>query len=298
MKKIILYSAMGPLLFTASCKEHVSPMDTTLIVESDTMYIEAPEPRQWRRLLIEELSGVTCPNCPQGAVVLEQLSSQYPDELSIVTVHTGYLTDPIEGKSRQSFQTADGIKLREQVWNGQGNKPTGIFDRMFLGSGTNKYFLDGYTGWANAIVQDKAAYPNTPVNLTVTSAFDEPNNVYRIKVLVKYTSAVTAKHALHIFLTESKIIDCQEFTSNVYDMNYEFNHVFRKAITPAVGGKVVLPDLPTDAKEAGRVYEYNTILQIDPKEVWIPANMTVIAFVTDMSSIDKHVIHGKETPLK
>ena len=302
MKKGLLIPVAALLLFASSCKEHITPIDTSVITESDSTYTETPEAPEQRRLLIEELSGVTCPNCPQGAEALEQLSSQNPGQLSIVTIHTGYLTDPIEDKSTQSFQTEDGIRLREQVWNGQGSKPTAIFDRLFLGSGTNKYFLDSYVGWANAIIQDKSAYPSTPVNLTVTSKYDDANDFYRIKVLVKYTSTVTAKHALHIFLTESKIIDCQEFTNNVYDMNYEFNHVFRRAITNAVTGKAILSDLSNDTKEAGTVYEYNTVLKIDPnntkEKFWVPANMTVIAFVTDLSAEDKHVIHVKETKLQ
>jgi hypothetical protein len=301
MKKTLLYSAAGLLLFAASCKEHVIPIDTNIVTEWDTTYVETPGTPENRRLLIEELSGVTCVNCPQGTEVLEQLSTQYPGQLSIITIHTGNFTDPIEGKSTQNFQTDDGIKLRNQVWYGQGSKPTAIFDRLFLGSGENKYFLDGYSGWANAIVQDKAAHPTTPLNLTVTSEYDDINSLYRIKVLVKYTSAVNAKHSLNIFLSESKIIDCQEFSPTNYDMNYEFNHVFRKAITNAATGKIVAASLGTDMKEAGRVYEYHTVLKIDPNDAkqkfWVPANMTVVAFVTDQSSTDKHVIHVKDVKL-
>jgi thiol-disulfide isomerase/thioredoxin len=268
----------------------------------DSTYVATAEPPQSRRLLIEELSGVTCVNCPQGAEKLEEFSTQYPNQLSIITIHTGVFTDPIPGKSIQSFQTEDGIKLRDQVWNGQGNKPTAIFDRLFLGSGTNKYFVDNYIAWANAILQDKAALPATPLNLDVKSGYNESKAQYDIEVAVKYTQAVTGKHALHIFLTESKIIDVQELTSHVYNMNYEFNHVFRKSITPVSTGKQILPELGTDAKEAGRVYIYRTSLKINPDDAkqkfWVPANMKVIAFVTDMNAADKHVIHVQETNLK
>lgn len=303
MKKTFIYSAAAFLLFAASCKENVVPIDLTDGPEDwDSTYVASVDAPQARRLLIEELSGVTCTNCPGGATELESLSNQYPNQLSIVTIHTGALTDPMVGKSTQNFQTDDGRVLRDQVWNGQGNKPTAIFDRMFLGSGTNKYFLDGYTGWANAIVQDKAALPTTPLNLQVKSTYNDKKDWYDIEVTVKYTQAVTAKHALHIFLTESKIIDAQEFSSSNIDLNYEFNHVFRKAITPAAVGKTILPGATSDSKEAGRVFVYRTALQINPADAkqkfWKPANMTVVAFVTDMGSIDKHIIHAQEVKLK
>lgn len=296
MKKTFMYTASALLLFAASCKENVVPIDLTNGPEDwDSTYVDAVEPAEPRRLLIEELSGVTCPNCPQGAEELETLSSQNPNQLSIVTIHTGALTDPIP-ESKQNFQTADGRILREQVWNGQGNKPTAIFDRLFLGSAPNKYFLDGYTGWANAIIQDKAAHPTTPVNIAVKSTYND-KGWYDIEVTVKYTSTVTAKNALHIFLTESKIIDAQEYSATNIDEEYEFNHVFRKAITPAATGKTI-----TATKAPGSVFLYRTALKIDPSDAsqkfWKPENMTVVAFVTDMDAADKHVMHVKEVKLK
>jgi hypothetical protein len=295
MKKTFIYTASAMLLFAASCKENVVPIDMTNGPEDwDSTYVATVEAAEPRRLLIEELSGVTCPNCPQGAEMLETLSGQNPNQLSIVTIHTGALTDPIP-ESKQNFQTDDGRILREQVWNGQGNKPTAIFDRLFLGSQTNKYFLDGYTGWANAIVQDKAAYPNTPINITVKSTYND-KGWYDIEVAVKYTSAVTTKNALHIFLTESKIIDAQEYSSTNIDEEYEFNHVFRKAITPAAAGKTI-----TASKAAGSVFLYRTSLKINPDDAkqkfWKPENMTVVAFVTDIDATDKHVMHVQETKL-
>lgn len=295
MKKTFIYSAVAFVLFATSCKENVVPIDLTNGPDDwDSTYVDAIEPAEPRRLLIEELSGVTCPNCPQGAEELETLSKQNPNQLSIVTIHTGALTDPIP-ESKQNFQTADGRILREQVWYGQGNKPTAIFDRLFLGSQTNKYFLDGYTGWANAIIQDKAAHPTTPVNITVNSTYND-KGWYDIEVTVKYTSTVTAKNALHIFLTESKIIDAQEYSKTNIDEEYEFNHVFRKAITPAATGKNI-----TASKAAGSVFLYRTSLKIDPSDAsqkfWKPENMTVVAFVTDMDAADKHVIHVKEVKL-
>lgn len=303
MKKTFIYTASALLLFAASCKENVVPIDVTDGPEDwDSTYVTTAETAESRRLLIEELSGVTCVNCPQGAETLEKLSAQNPNQLSIITIHTGVFTEPIPGKSIQNFQTDEGIKLRTQVWNGQGNKPTAIFDRLFLGSGTNKYFIDSDLGWANAIIQDKAAHPTTPLNLSVKSAYNEGKAQYDIEVAVKYTQAVTGKHALHIFLTESEIIDVQELSPHVYDMNYEFNHVFRRAITPVSTGKQILPGLTTDAKEAGRVYIYRTSLKINPDDAnqkfWKPENIKVIAFVTDMAAADKHVMHVQETNLK
>lgn len=304
MKKTFIYTASALLLFAASCKENVLPMDFSeaTLAEDSTYVAKVVEPAEPRRLLIEELSGVTCVNCPQGSEMLETLNTQNPGQLSIITFHTGTWSDPMIGKSIQDFRTDEGKELRDQVWGGEGNKPTAIFNRLLLGSGLNKYFIDGYPSWPAAVIQDRAAHLTTPLNLSVKSTYNEKKDQYDIEVAVRYTQAVTGKNALHLFLTESKIIDVQELSATDFNMSYEFNHIFRKSLTPVSTGKVILPDLGTDTKEAGRVYIYRTALKIDPtnakQKFWVPANMKVIAFVTDMSAADKHIIQVQETNLK
>lgn len=301
IKKTFIYTASALLLFAASCKEHGVPIDLSEGTQAeDSTYVGQVEAPQNKRILIEELSGVTCPNCPQGTTKLEELDAANPGQLSIITIHTGVLTDPIEGKSKQSFQTDDGIKLRSAVWTEQGqSKPTAAFDRLLIGNGGNKYFVDGYTEWATKINTAKTLHPTTPVNLAVTSKYNESKKQYDIEVTIKYTQAVTGQQALHLFLTESKIIDVQELSASNYDMAYEFNHVFRKAITPAIGGKTFLADKAT--KEAGRVYIYRTALKIDDtdekQKFWKPENMKVTAFVSNAAPDDIHVIQVQETQL-
>jgi hypothetical protein len=301
MKKTFLYTASALLLFAASCKEHGVPisMEDAAPAE-DTTYVGPVEAPQSKRILIEELSGVTCVNCPQGAEKLHELDAANPGLLSIVTIHTGVFTDPITGKSKQSFQTDDGITLRQLVWGEQGGKPTAAFDRLPIGNMTNKYFVDGYSDWGSKINQAKTMHPTSPIKLAVTSKYNESKGQYDIEVTIKYTEAVTAQNALHIFLTENKIIDVQELSASNYDMEYEFNHVFRKAITPAATGKIFLADKET--KVAGTVYIYRTALKIDtsdPKQkFWThPENMKVTAFVSNIANDDKRVIQVQETKL-
>ncbi len=300
MKKIFIYTASALLLFATSCKEHGVPIDLSETEPAeDSTYTAPVEAPQAKRILVEELSGVTCVNCPQGATKLEELDAANPGLLSIVTIHTGIFTDPIEGKSKQSFQTDDGVKLRSQVWGEQGSKPTAAFDRLQIGTQGNKYFVDGYTEWATKINTAKTTHPTSPVRLEVKSAYNESKGRYDITIFVKYTEAVTGQQALNIFLSESKIIDVQELSVSNYDMNYVFNHVFRRAITPAIGGKPFLID--REVKEAGLVYRYVTSFKIDPtnekEKFWKPENMKITAFVSNVAPNDIHVIQVQETQL-
>ncbi len=301
MKKTILYTASALLLFAVSCKENGVPinMEEATLAE-DSTYVGAIETPQAKRILIEELSGVACLNCPQGADKLEELDAANPGQLSIISIHTGIYSDAIKDKSKQNFQTDDGIILRKQVWAEEASKPAAAFDRLPIGSGTNKYFVEGYPDWSAKINQIKAMHPTTPVNLSLTSKYNEKKDQYDIEVTIKYTQAVTAQQALHIFLSEDKIVDVQQLSAITFDMNYEFNHVFRKAITMATTGKIFLADQET--KVAGTVYIYRTSLKIDtsdPKQkFWThPENMKVTAFVANIANDDKRVIQVQETKL-
>lgn len=296
MKKLFLYTAPAVMLLAVSCKEHTTPIPKDEGKTWDTSYVDnTPVTPQSKHILVEELSGVTCPNCPAGTEQLELLAQQNPDLLRIVTIHTGALTAPINGKSKQDFRTEDGNQLRSLIWNGEGSKPTAVFDRRELATSVPKMFVSPYTNWPNAITQCKTLSNNsTPINIEITSTYNSTQDRYDIEAIVKYTSEVAGQQALNIFLIENGIIDAQEYSPEDIDENYEFNHIFRKAITGPTG-RIYLKDLAT--KEAGRVYKLTTSLKID-NNIWKPENMKLIAFVSAADGADKHVFQVVDVNLK
>lgn len=301
--------AAASMLFAASCKETLNPIvsndDPNASVSSHTEAVEAPE---GRRIYVEELTGVTCVNCPAGAEELHKLSTEdFKDQLSIVAFHAGSsFTAPIGGMSNQDFRTKDGDLIWENVWGPGDAKPCAVIDRIkelsTINNDANRIYNTGKGTWKPAIEKDKTLYPNTPVNLYIESSFNTDSNRYDIVVTVKYTKAVTDVNALHIFLSQDSIIDVQKLTGQgeVYDTNYVFNHVFRDAITNPITGRIILPDMAT--KSPGLVYEYKTWITIDPNKAaqkdWDPKQMHVTAFVAVANnSADIHVLQVKETKL-
>jgi hypothetical protein len=271
----------------------------------DSTYITTPEQAQSKMILIEELTGVECVNCPQGAAKLEELNAQNGNALVTVSLHAGSLTNPIDKDgfvSAQNFQTDDGIQLLNTIFNGQGNKPSIAVNRLPLGSATNKYFVENYyQNWSPAIDQAKTTDAVVPVNVYVNSTFNTGKNQYDIEAKVVYNQAMTGQQALNIFLTENDIIDVQETANPDTPIigNYTFKHVFRKALTP-VSGKIILSG--QNEKEAGRVYIYRLALKIDPddarQQFWKPENMHVVAFVSAADAPDIHVYQAAEHPLE
>lgn len=303
MKKTLLYAAAASMLFAVSCKETLDPIiiDTGNASDTSYTYVESVTDKQTKRILIEELTGVKCVNCPGGAVELERLKTVYPDKLSIISLHNGtQFTTPIKDVSTQDFRTNDGDKIYT-VWGPGEAKPCSVVDRLKLGlTGTNRIYVAGASAWQTAIETDISMHPTSPVNLTIESKYDSEKDQYNITATVKYTEAVSSANALQIFVSEDNIIDAQEYPDSTAH-HYDFHHVFRKAVTTPEIGKYILDEMTT--KEAGRVWVFKTSFKIDPtdekQKFWKPENMHVTAFVSIAKNADdKRVLQVQETSLK
>lgn len=298
MKKKFLCFAAFVALFAASCKEHGVSIDGNDNLAEDTTYVSSKvDKAEVKNFLLEEMSGVRCGNCPEGAVFLEELNEANESRFRVVAIHQGSLTNPITErtpKSIQDFTTDDGKKILNLIFAEQGSKPSVSFDRWAIGNGSNKYLVDGANNWPPKIAEMKGKRNTTPVNLEVLSKFNAEKDQYDITVTLNYTEAVTGANKLFVYLTENAIKDA--FIEA--DTMITYNHVFRKAVTDA-DGRLILNDV---SKEPGRVYIYRAALKIDatdPKQkFWKPENMKVVAFVSNSATDDKSVLQVQETNLK
>ncbi|RYZ28301.1 MAG: Omp28-related outer membrane protein, partial [Sphingobacteriales bacterium] len=131
-----------------------------------------------------------------------------------------------------------------------------------------------------------------PLNVTVTSDYNEGSRTAVIKVRVAYTSDITEKQSLMVAVTEDKIIDVQAYPDH-HDEEYEHNHVLRDFITP-VSGSSIADSLAV--KEKGRVYERTFIYEVDAN--WNHANCNVVAFVFNNGTPGMEVAQIAETRIK
>lgn len=300
MKKMIISIAALAAISASSCKEHGVSINGNESLAEDTTYLSPTvEQAEQKNFLMEELSGVRCPNCPEGAVKMEELNKQNDHRLKIVTVHFGHLAIPIthrEPKSEQDLRSDHGTKAVKMIFSEQGSMPCTATDR-WQGDGNegNKFFVSGSGNWANAIAKMKTKSNTTPINIKVTSEFNAGKNQYDITVTLHYTQAVTGTNMLSVFITENNIKEAFAYS----DTLITYDHVMRKALT-APEGRGILDKFPT--KEAGRTYIYRTALTIDASDPieskWEPANMKVLAFVSAAEPDDKHVYQVQEIDLK
>lgn len=292
MKKILFIPALIGLM--ASCKEVPVLYDQSERL-SDTTYVAAVEDKQVKLFLVEEPSGVSCVNCPAGTELLKSMNSSgdFKDRLAVVSIHSGTWTDPITKsgyESIQDFRTDEGLQIINGIFGGDPGKPCAGFDRLPIAitgalSGT---ILDFKGNWDKMLSKAKEINNVADANVTIESEKVDANN-YIITVKVAYTKEITTKQAITVYITENKINDFQEFPSKI-EM-YEFNHLFRKVITPW-NGLAILQDI--SPIEAGRVYIQKFQFTIDPTDAkqsfWKPENMEIVAFVHNIEATDKRVL--------
>lgn len=293
MNKLI-FPLLSLLLLFQACKEQ--PVGIELIEHEmeDTTYVTTPGSPNTKMYLLEELTGVRCVNCPEGAEALKELNTMHNNEFVIVAHHFGSLTSPISGKSIQDFRTPIGSQIMDLIFGGQSNKPSVSFDRLPLSVGFNPFFVDGLSNWPAAVQQMKDQVNTSPINLEMSSS-EIKENEYNIHTKVSFTEDVDFPVNLHIYFAENNIWD--GFVGS--DTLIRYDHVFRTSLTGAQG-KPILRAFETI--EAGRVYELNTKFiknQQDEKEqYWNLDEMQVILFVTRQGDQHKNVLQVMEAPLK
>ncbi|RQO32383.1 hypothetical protein DBR32_01910 [Taibaiella sp. KBW10] len=298
-------AAFMSVTFLFSCKEQPVGIFTGENAK-DSTYVGTVESPQTKNFYIEEFSGVRCVNCPAGATKLEEMMSQNPGRLKIVTIHAGGLTAPDYTKgSVQDLRTGvngngDGLKISNIIYGGDPSKPAASFDRMPVSPQTTTPLLGAKEDWDIMLSAIKTQNSTTPVNMYLSNSYNAAKDEYTIQVKLAYTQAVTEPQFLTIYLIEDKIVD-QQVSPLI--PNYEYNHVFRMSVTP-FNGMAILDSIPN--KESGRVFVTNYKLKIDRNDAsdlkqkfWNLDNIHVVAFVhKGTSAADKRVLQAIDKTLK
>lgn len=298
MKKIISLSAVVSLAFVA-CQEQIpNGLILTSTASKDTTYVAAAETPQAKVVVIEELTGATCSNCPKGTEILKGFVESNPGRIVLTGIHSGFLSEPPAG-AHYDFRNADADALKFFFNEGEPSKPSACFDRVQATSGNSagKYFISkGQTGADWIAMLPTRLSKTTPVNIHLQSEYNTSTSKVDVKVKVAFTSAVNEKVALSMYVLESGRKDKQYDIDLGVIENYKFNHIFRKMIT-GVGGELILDSLTT--KEAGRVLEKSISFEPNTTGVngWDLDSCTVVGIVHKMGS-SKEVLHAQEVKLR
>jgi hypothetical protein len=270
------------LALLSSCKE-VGPdinLGGNANAVSDTTYVESPVATpELKNVVIEEFTGVRCPNCPQGHQVIASIKASNPERIVAVSLHPINSLGAPYAFSVQDFKNQKAQSLFDYL--GQiGLEPAAGIDRKLF-SGESNILLDK-NKWITCANQQLAQ--TSPVNLLLSKSYDSVSRELTMIVELHYTDTVPESNKLTLLLTESNIVTAQ-LDGSIIDTFYTHKDVMRDVITDITG------DVITQSLGAGRVVRkvYKKVLDV----VWKPENMHVVAYVHEYLN-SKRIYQGKE----
>lgn len=267
MKKIIYTYAFFIVTVFSSC-----------IKEIPVTIPEFTPPNSNKVVLVEELTGVRCNNCPDGALTLKNIENQYPGKIAVIAIHAGELSEPYPN-SKYDLRCQDGISL-EKEWSYLG-KPAAAIDRVIFEDPDIP--VSGYTSWQQYIEEELLR--ENVINIEATAKFDPITR--KGEVIISLLPLIDQNGTFKVFaaLTENHIVDKQVKKDGKIDDAYEFENVLRDMITNYngndIGQSLIKNKLITKSFEFTLPASNGT---------WLPENMDIVAYVSGKTSNSNEII--------
>jgi hypothetical protein len=308
MKKLCILFSSVLLLSLVACEE-VPPLINYEESKSlkDTTYVLSIVPvAEPKNVLLEDVSGVKCVNCPDATVIAKSIMAAFPGRAFTTVMHPNLnslssFVSPITKaghESKYDFRTDDAKEILE-LCGIPGALPRGFINRRKFSDQPNRFI--GRTDWYVKCEQE--IQRTTPVNIDIESTFDDAKQEGIAKVKFTYTAAVTNKQYFSILLIEDSIIDVQEYQDPItfevkYNNQYVHMFVLRDVVTFAQGD-VVAKDTATSFVP-GRVFEkeYKYTMNVSDLIKVNPKNAKLLVFVhegvPDLNILQVKEIHVKD----
>ena len=234
MKKyfnIILIIPLFLLLFISACDKIEPPYKTSSTDNTDTL------PK--RKFLLEEFTGHTCPNCPQGAIIAQQLKSLYGERLVLISIHYADFAEPGIGEFAYDFRSSTGNEIG--AFFSPQAFPAGLVSRTGWTSSQNLAVLDK-DAWGAKIESLKNIAPLVSIEMTNTyeAGTKTVNSVVEVDALENFSGI----YKIAAYITEDSIVHAQvtqndpEHTDNIIH-DYVHRHVLRGAMNSTWGDTLV-----------------------------------------------------------
>ncbi len=186
-----------------------------------------------RKVLLEDITGHKCNNCPAATDVALSLHDVYGDDLIIVGVHASSFAEPDDPPFDTDFRTTAGEEYLTTF--NVSSLPAGLVSRKPF----NNAIVIGTGSWGSAV----AEIINTPADVEVlfdTVEYAAGTNTVEFTIKVVPVNDLTGGHNLTVYLTEDSVVDAQIDNRvnppNVLD--YMHRHVLRGNVNGSWGDAI------------------------------------------------------------
>ena len=237
---------------------------------------------QCKNVLLEEFTGIHCPNCPDGHIIAHDLNELHPKRIFPVAVHSGYYAVPLSGEP--DFRTQDGNTIDAGLGTTNAGRPCGVLNRTYCEPGDSDVRVCSRDEWLQACkdIMNEVA----PVNLLIKSECDMATRELTVVVEGYCTGEMSSTAAnLSVLITQDNILGPQ--TGGGMGSNYVHQSMLRDYISDVWGDEITISQGEYFSKE------YSCTL---PEEIFSPEcsdgvdlvlkDINILAFVSDTNGKD------------
>ena len=272
---IKLLPALSIVLLVTACKEIPVEIGDVLI------------PQSGKTVLIEDLTGASCPNCPKGIAVVNNILSKYKTQAIAVGIHGFFLSNPTP-KSKFDFRNPHARDL-ENWFRPTGGKPAASINRVRRPDNSLlSYLPDLWLSMAEA----ELLKPQQ-IELGMEVNYNTESRQLEAKVTAIPLNDLDGDFNISVFLTESKIIDAQSNGTTIVE-DFQHDHVLRTMLTKFDGD----PFSSSLKRGVSISRNYAFTLPVQPVGLWKAEDMHVVAMISHNSPDNKEVVQVAEKSLK
>ncbi len=294
------FAAFTVVLFGFSgCKEDNKPIDfsrpatvgdTTYVLTAGTFPTSVDH-----NVLVEEFTGASCANCPDGARILRGIESSNPGRINVLGLcpTSSLFCNPPAGYTHD-FRNESAENIANQIYAGTvSSYPAGGIDRVPVG---------GHLAMERSLWTGEIERKLTPckVSIGLNTSYNPGADKDTITVKVTYLDSTSVPGNLTVAIVEDSMYDYQEVGTAGFLPNQLFMNILRETVTPYNG---IPLDLSTPLKEAGRMFQkvfvYTPKTLPAPNPAINPVHCRVIAFVGNPGiGGDYTIVQSAQTPLR
>lgn len=223
-----------------------------------------------KNAIVEEFTGVRCPNCPPGHVIVANMQAANPGRVFVVGYHptnSSYTTP--RNSSDPDFRRAYLDAFYQSSYVGSRYMPGAMINRKTY-AGERMVSRNSWDSYAQGVMGEAS-----PLNVGLASSYNSSTGMLTVDVEAYFTADVTDQLALFVHIMEDGLIADQSNGSP----NYVHKHVFREALTGQWGD-----DITTTTNQGDL---FSTQLTFDESTATDAINMDnaeVIAFIYNSTS--------------
>jgi hypothetical protein len=269
MKKLLFLLCPVALLFAACDEQPVPIPDPNLNVTG-------------RNVLVEEVTGVRCPNCPDGSRALLGLQAQHgSSRVVVISVHAAGNFSVPYSSSLYDFRSPEIQEMANYVGSLEGFPTAAINRRKLTGEATP--FITPSNRWGGEVLEDLGIDPS--INITLHNDFDAATRKLNIKADLLADKDWGDSLRISVLITQDSIVDAQ-IDGSVFMQNYVHRHLLRDVVSAPSGDPIGEPLLLGSI--LSRTYE--VALPAD----WDAKHCSVVAFIHYDGENSKEVLQVTE----